>query len=383
MVNNHISLKEAIAEHVHDGDAVALEGFTHLIPHAAGHELVRQGRRDLTLYRMTPDVVYDQLIGMGAAKRVVFSWGGNPGVGSLHRLRDAVERSHPHPIEIEERSHADIANAYVAGASGLQFGLVASTDTHLGAAGLTVERGHPGHGGAGKPARDALPVGLPDDLGYNPGGLAVLWAEENTRESLFAAMQRREAYGTSGTRPTLRFFAGAGIDEASCDADDPAAAGYAGGVPMGGVLDAAAAAHPPRFLVSGLRDPHPSAAPLDRIEIVKGWRDGDALQERVVRLVGGHDASVDTNSCERRGEGAEALCTVWMDPDFDPTADAFYYARLLETPSCRWSQWACLDAGVDCSDPSTIGEGFEACCAEDHVKTIQERAWSSPIWIEP
>lgn len=124
MVNNHISLKEAIAEHVHDGDAVALEGFTHLIPHAAGHELVRQGRRDLTLYRMTPDVVYDQLIGMGAAKRVVFSWGGNPGVGSLHRLRDAVERGHPHPIEIEERSHADIANAYVAGASGLPFAVL-------------------------------------------------------------------------------------------------------------------------------------------------------------------------------------------------------------------------------------------------------------------
>jgi glutaconate CoA-transferase subunit A len=124
MVNKHISLKEAIAEHVHDGDAVALEGFTHLIPHAAGHELVRQGRRDLTLYRMTPDVVYDQLIGMGAAKRVVFSWGGNPGVGSLHRLRDAVERGHPHPIEIEERSHADIANAYVAGASGLPFAVL-------------------------------------------------------------------------------------------------------------------------------------------------------------------------------------------------------------------------------------------------------------------
>ncbi len=123
-MNRTVSLKEAVVEHVHDGDAVALEGFTHLIPHAAGHEIVRQGRRDLTLYRMTPDVVYDQLIGMGAAKRVVFSWGGNPGVGSLHRLRDAVERGHPHPIEIEERSHADIANAYVAGASGLPFAVL-------------------------------------------------------------------------------------------------------------------------------------------------------------------------------------------------------------------------------------------------------------------
>lgn len=119
-----IPLSVAIAENVRDGDSVALEGFTHLIPHAAGHEIIRQGRTDLTLYRMTPDVVYDQLIGMGAAKKVVFSWGGNPGVGSLHRLRDAVERKWPHPIEIEERSHADIANAYVAGASNLPFAVL-------------------------------------------------------------------------------------------------------------------------------------------------------------------------------------------------------------------------------------------------------------------
>jgi glutaconate CoA-transferase subunit A len=104
---------------VRDGDTVALEGFTHLIPHAAGHELVRQERRDLTLIRMTPDVVYDQLIGMGCARRLVFSWGGNPGVGSLHRLRDAVERGWPNAIELEEHSHAAMAAAYAAGAAGL------------------------------------------------------------------------------------------------------------------------------------------------------------------------------------------------------------------------------------------------------------------------
>ncbi len=118
------SLREAVAGLVRDGDVVALEGFTHLIPHAAGHELIRQGRRDLTLVRMTPDLVYDQLIGMGCARRLVFAWGGNPGVGSLHRLRDAVERGWPHPLELVEHSHAGLASAYVAGASGLPFGLL-------------------------------------------------------------------------------------------------------------------------------------------------------------------------------------------------------------------------------------------------------------------
>src|ERR1700694_925366 len=113
------SLREAIQSLVHDGDTVALEGFTHLIPFAAGHEIIRQGRRDLTLVRLTPDLIYDQLIGMGCAKKLVFSWGGNPGVGSLHRMRDAVEHEWPHPLELEEHSHAAMANAYAAGAAGL------------------------------------------------------------------------------------------------------------------------------------------------------------------------------------------------------------------------------------------------------------------------
>ena len=118
------SLREAVSELVSDGDAVALEGFTHLIPHAAGHEIIRQGRRDLTLIRMTPDLVYDQMIGMGCASKLIFSWGGNPGVGSLHRLRDAVENGWPGPLELEEHSHAGMANRYVAGASNLPFAVL-------------------------------------------------------------------------------------------------------------------------------------------------------------------------------------------------------------------------------------------------------------------
>jgi glutaconate CoA-transferase subunit A len=119
-----VGLAEGVASLVDDGDTVALEGFTHLIPVRAGQEIIRQGRRDLTLVRMTPDIVYDQMIGAGCARRLVFSWGGNPGVGSLHRLRDAVENGWPAPLELEEHSHAGMANRYVAGAAGLPFAVL-------------------------------------------------------------------------------------------------------------------------------------------------------------------------------------------------------------------------------------------------------------------
>ena len=119
-----VSLKEAVAEFVRDGDAVALEGFTHLIPFAAGHEIIRQKRRGLTLIRLTPDLIYDQMIGMGCAAKMIFSWGGNPGVGSIHRFRDAVENQWPRPLEIEEHEHAGMAAAFAAGAAHLPFGIL-------------------------------------------------------------------------------------------------------------------------------------------------------------------------------------------------------------------------------------------------------------------
>jgi glutaconate CoA-transferase subunit A len=119
-----VSLSAAIEAAVSDGDTVAMEGFTHLIPHAAGREVIRQRRRGLTLIRMTPDIIYDQMIGAGCARKLVFSWGGNPGVGSLHRFRDAFENAWPGPLEIEEHSHAGMANRYVAGASGLPFAVL-------------------------------------------------------------------------------------------------------------------------------------------------------------------------------------------------------------------------------------------------------------------
>jgi len=119
-----MTLADAIASYVSDGDTLAMEGFTHLIPFAAGHEVIRQRRRELSLVRMTPDLIYDQLIGAGCASKLTFSWGGNPGVGSLHRFRDAVENDWPHPLAIEERSHSDLANAYVAGAANLPFAVL-------------------------------------------------------------------------------------------------------------------------------------------------------------------------------------------------------------------------------------------------------------------
>src|SRR5580698_8001042 len=123
-MSRFLSLAQAVEETIRDGDTVAMEGFTHLIPHAAGHEIIRQGRKRLTLIRMTPDLIYDQMIGMGCAARLVFSWGGNPGVGSLHRFRDAIENGWPAPLAIEDHSHADMAARYQAGASGLPFGVL-------------------------------------------------------------------------------------------------------------------------------------------------------------------------------------------------------------------------------------------------------------------
>jgi glutaconate CoA-transferase subunit A len=123
-VDKIIGLREAVAESINDGDSVALEGFTHLIPFAAAHEIIRQERKDLTLIRMTPDLIYDQMIGMGCADKLIFSWGGNPGVGSLHRFRDAVENGWPQPLELEEHSHAGMASRYVAGASNLPFAVL-------------------------------------------------------------------------------------------------------------------------------------------------------------------------------------------------------------------------------------------------------------------
>jgi hypothetical protein len=318
----------------------------------------------------------------------------------------------PRPVQfVREALKRGLALEATLGANPFRYGLVASTDTHLGAAGLVSERDFPGHGGAGTPVGDELPPGLVDALEFGPGGLAVLWAEENTRDALFAAMQRREAYGTSGPRHVVRFFGGWSYPAELCEQPDFVARGYAEGVPMGGVLappieaaarasrpadgshvprsepQASVAAVAPRFAVQALQDPGSAAQPgipLQRIQIVKGWLEDGAAHERVIEVAGGpNDAGVDLASCEAQGAGHARLCAVWSDPDFDPRVPAFWYARVLENPSCRWSQHVCAAARVDCGNPDTIGPGLAGCCDPLHRPTVQERAWTSPIWYAP
>lgn len=274
------------------------------------------------------------------------------------------------------------------GTNPYQVGFVGSTDTHLGAAGAVEENGYIGHGDAGVPAREDIPPGLPDLLSNNPGGLAVLWAEENSRDALFAAMRRREAYATSGPRIISRFFGGWQYPRDLCARADRVALAYAGGVPMGGELSTDNDGKP-TFLVMASQDAGTAARPglpLQRVQIVKGWLTPDGHnQERVIDVAGEsvNTVGVDLPTCAASGEGFTELCAVWTDESFQRGEQAYYYSRVLEVPSCRWSQRICADRGVDCARPETIGEGLEDCCAAQHQRVIQERAWSSPIWYTP
>jgi hypothetical protein len=277
------------------------------------------------------------------------------------------------------------------GVNPYQLGLVAGTDTHIGAAGAAEEDKFLGHGGAGVPAGEKIPPGLPDQLEYNPGGLSVIWARENSRDALFDALRHREVYGTSGPRIISRFFAGWDFPTDMCNSQDRIAHAYAGGVPMGSVLVAGGAqpgAHP-RFLVAASQDVGTASSPgtpLQRLQVIKGWVDAQGERhERVVDVAGdaNNGASVDLKSCQTSGSGFADLCAVWTDDDFDPNQRAFYYSRVVENPTCRWSQRICAAAAVDCSKPGTIGKGYEGCCAAEHRPVVQERAWSSPIWYSP
>ena len=214
-----------------------------------------------------------------------------------------------------------------------------------------------------------------------PGpGLAGVWAEENSRDALFDAMERREVFGTSGPRMTARFFGGWAYPEALCGDAQWLEKSYQGGVAMGGDLPPRPAqAKAPVFVVQAQRDPgipeHPGGL-LQRAQVVKGWVGDDGLlHEKVYDVAGGADeASVDLDTCQVRGPGADTLCATWRDPDFDASRDAVYYVRVLENPSCRWSQRQCI------SLPEA--ERPESCRRSVVPRTIQERLWTSPIWYE-
>ena len=259
-----------------------------------------------------------------------------------------------------------------------QYGFIGSTDTHISAPGLVAEDAYPAHRGPELFTGDAR-QGLSDEPVYNPGGLAVVWAEQNTRHSLFEAMQRRETYATSGPRPIVRFFGGWNYPANVCSQSDTTTIGYSGGVPMGGVLPAATSSAP-TFFVTASKDPNSND--LQAIQIIKGWTDGsNQTQEEVVVIAGNlnNGASVNENTCVTSGAGATELCGFWQDPNFDASQNAVYYARVLENPSCRWTTYQCNAAGVTCPNPPS---GFEQCCDGSLPKTIKERAWTSPIWYE-
>jgi hypothetical protein len=264
------------------------------------------------------------------------------------------------------------------GVNPYRLGFVGSTDTHNGTPGFVNERDFVGHQGVADAAVDAL---LGPNRIYSPGGLAGVWAEENSRDSLFDALRRKETFATSGPRIAVRAFGGWSFPNGVCDDPDLVRIGYTQGVPMGGELPARPApTSAPAFVISAMRDSGTAEQPgtaLQRLQVIKGWvADGEAHQQ-VYDVAGNpqNGASVDLATCAPVGQGADTLCAVWADPDFDPTQRAFYYARVLENPSCRWSTWLCNRLPVEQRPP--------ACTDPTVPKTIQERAWTSPIWYNP
>ncbi len=320
-----------------------------------------------------------------------------------------TELAAPKPLEDFARRNM-VRNAYKDGLAYGQdkgvnpfvMGVIGSTDTHTALPGGADEEGYAGHLGR----RDSEFRNVQDHFYANPGGHAVVWAEENSRDSIFEALRRKETYATSGTRPTVRFFGGNGLPEDLCERPDAIAEAYEAGVPMGGALEESV--EPLRFFAVAHKDPGVEGNPgtdLQRIQVIKGWVDElGQTHERVFDVAGGpNDAGVDPQTCGRVGTGAKSLCSVWQDPEFDPSQPAFYYARVLENPTCRWSTLQCQAAGVNPFSENCAGEAAGAserahelgadgdvygkCCLAENEQpfyspVIQERAWTSPIWYK-
>ena len=254
----------------------------------------------------------------------------------------------------------------------LKFGIIASTDTHLGTPGAVDETSFSGHGGAGKSFKSSIPAGLPDDIEFNPGGLAVAWAEENSRSAIFDAFQRKEVYGTSGPRFIVRFFVGDNLDKNMCNNPDNISYAYANATPMGGTISSDSLAQPSIF-ISASADSSIKDQFIEKLQVVKGVvRNGELLTS--VHDVGVTDtqAKLDISNCEVTGSGEKAMCSVWNDPNFNSSENAYYYVRVVANKSCRWSHNLCLQNPEYC----------EADSDASIPKVIQERAWTSPVWLE-
>ena len=253
------------------------------------------------------------------------------------------------------------------GLNPVKLGIIASTDTHAATPGAVSESDFRGAvSGEATPLERLQPGFLTSGPEANPGGLAGVWAVENSRDAIFEAMQRREVFGTSGPRIAPRFFAGWGYPEGLCGNESLVAEGYAGGVPMGGDLgEAPLAGAKPTFVALAARDPAASAAPLDRLELIKGWVDADGAMHSAVRTIAG---SADGET------GAETLCTVVSDDEFDAAEPAYYYLRVVEEPTRRWSAYDC----------ERLGTEAPALCSDGSLpQSTVEMAWTSPVWYRP
>lgn len=255
------------------------------------------------------------------------------------------------------------------GVNPYQFGFIGSTDTHNGTPGATEEW------------RSNIPDSRPNpQAGRNPGGMVAVWAEENTRDSIFEALRRREVYATSGPRMSVRLFAGEAIDKEICSSPSLVEKAYQQGVPMGSVVTGSGTVGAaPSFVLTAQRDPGTADHPgnlLQRAQIIKGWTDSKGnIHQQVTDIAGGDNtAAVNTENCETSGPGHQQLCAVWKDPNFDPKQNAVYYARVVENPSCRTTGWAC-----SVTDP---GKRPSWCESNEVEMVTQERAWTSPIWYQ-
>ena len=282
------------------------------------------------------------------------------------------------------------------GVNPFRLGFTGSTDNHNASPGYVDEAAWSG----GQGDNDSSPARLiQGNIHTNPGGLTVAWAEENSRDAIFSALRRRETYATSGTRPVVRFFGG-DLSGVRCGDQGFVHDAYASGTAMGGELGAVRGARSPRFAVWAMKDPGSDTAAgtdLQRVQIVKGWVDADGKTHEQVFDVAGDasaGASVDPATCAPTGTGFAELCKVWEDPGFKRTQRAFYYARVVENPTCRWSTFVCRAAGVDplaadcAAQAAQAGPEFANCCLGPTNDAsvdplVQERAWTSPIWYRP
>ena len=267
------------------------------------------------------------------------------------------------------------------GLNPVKLGGIASTDTHMSTAGGVDERNWCGHIYTewNRDGRLLEPSLIPSGKDGNPGGLTGVYAVENSRDGIFEALKRREVFGTSGPRISPRFFAGWNYDADLCEAPDWLEIAYAAGVPMGADMSPAPSGDAtPKFLVSATKDPAAAATPLQKLQIVKGWIDADGAPNYKVFDVAGEaetGAGVDMNTGERYGEGHSSLCTVFEDPEFDPSLNTYYYMKAVENPSPRWSLLDCVSYSDD--------ERPDVCDNPRIATAINEQAWTSPIWFTP